>query len=367
MWSRGTPKAGSRAGAGLTAYVKRSGQALARPRRPRSSSASAVGVGDLAVLVTLGAGHGLVEVDDVAGGVLDGTFSSTDASALRRATSATMAGIWPSWSSDWANGSGPCRTAGVHDEELDELLLLDLHLLLLGDRVEQELGLEALAGALVDLGAVLVVLEATLALEVAVHLGLDDALGDRHLDLVEDGLEELVARGDALRELGVDLGLGGEVGLELLERVELRGELGELVVELGQLALLDRGDGDGAVGLLALAVATGERGGEGLRLVGRHADEGLVETLEHVLAADLVGDAGDLVDLLAVDLGRQVDGDEVAVLDRPVDALERAEAGAQGVEALLHVLVGDRGLVDGQLDVGEVGQLDLGTTCRPRR
>ena len=115
-----------------------------------------------------------------------------------------------------------------------------------------ELGLEALAGALVDLGAVLVVLEATLALEVAVHLGRDDALGDRHLDLVEDGLEQLVAGRDALGELGVDLGLGGEVGLELVERVELGGQLGELVVELGQLALLDRGDGHGAVGVLAL-------------------------------------------------------------------------------------------------------------------
>ena len=37
---------------------------------------------------------------------LTDTFSSTDASALRRATSATMAGIWPSWSSDWAKAFG---------------------------------------------------------------------------------------------------------------------------------------------------------------------------------------------------------------------------------------------------------------------
>ena len=174
-------------------------------------------------------------------------------------------------------------------------------------------------------------------------------------------LEQLVAGGDALRELGVDLDLGGEVGLELVEGVELRGQLGELVVELGQLALLDRGDGHGADGLLALAVTTGERGGEGLGLVGRHADEGLVETVEHVLAADLVGDAGDLVDVLALDLGGQVDRHEVAVLHGALDTLEGAEAGAQVVETLLHGLVLDRGLVDRELDVGEVGQVDLGT------
>ena len=55
---------------------------------------------------------------------------------------------------------------GAHDEVLDELGLLDLDLELLGDGVEEELGPEGLAGALVDLGAVLVVLEAVLALEV---------------------------------------------------------------------------------------------------------------------------------------------------------------------------------------------------------
>ncbi len=97
--------------------------------------------------------------------------------------------------------------------------------------VEQELGLERLAGALVDLGAVLVVLEAVLALEVLVHLGLDDAVGHGHVDGLEEVLEHLVAGLDALLVLLGLLGLRGDVGAQLLEGVELGGELGEVVVE----------------------------------------------------------------------------------------------------------------------------------------
>ncbi len=41
-----------------------------------------------------------------------------------------------------------------------------------------------------------------------------------------------------------------QVGLELVQRVELTGELGELVVGLGQLALLDRLDLGGDLGVL---------------------------------------------------------------------------------------------------------------------
>ena len=179
-------------------------------------------------------------------------FSSTFASALRRATSATMAGTWPGL----VDGLG--ELVRVHavllratDDVLDQLVLLDLDLFLLGDGVEQELGLSALRVLGVDLGAVLVVLEAALALEVAVHLGLDDAVGDRHLDGLDEVLQHLVAGLDALLEpLGL-LGLLAQVVAQLLEGVELAGQLGEVVVQVGQLALLDRLDRDGDLGLLA--------------------------------------------------------------------------------------------------------------------
>ena len=116
--------------------------------------------------------------------------------------------------------------------------LLDVDLLLLGDRVEEELRLEGLARVGLDLGAVLVVLEAVLALEVGVDLGLHDAVGDRDLDGLEQQLEDLVAGLDALLHLLGALGLLGDVGLELLEGVELGGQLGEVVVHLGRLRTL---------------------------------------------------------------------------------------------------------------------------------
>ena len=160
--------------------------------------------------------------------------SRTDASALRRATSATIAGTWPCWSMVWANwlGSMPyCWALMTRYSMSSGCSTRDLELL--GDGVEEELGLERLAGALVDLGAVLVVLEAVLALEVAVDLGLDDAVGDGDLDGVEEVLEDLVAGLDALLELLGLLGLLGDVGAQLVEGVELGGQLGEVVVERG--------------------------------------------------------------------------------------------------------------------------------------
>ena len=82
--------------------------------------------------------------------------------------------------------------------------------------------------------------------------------------------------------------------LELVDGVELRGQLGELVVELGQLLLLDLADVDLDLDVLADQVAADELGGEGLLVAGGHAGQRLVEAVEHAAAADLVGHAGDL-------------------------------------------------------------------------
>ena len=70
----------------------------------------------------------------------------------------------------------------------------------------------------------------------------DDALGQRELDLREQRLEDAVARLDALLQLLHPLDPGADVAAQLVEGVELAGGLGEVVVELGQLALLDRLD-----------------------------------------------------------------------------------------------------------------------------
>ena len=115
-------------------------------------------------------------------------------------------------------------------------------------------------------------------------------------------LEDLVAGLDALLELLGLLGLGRDVGAQLLERVELGGELGEVVVQLGELTDLDGLDGDGALGVLALAVATGERGSVGgTRTIAVSGDGGAGGTLDvslegtaYPLRLTRAGDAGEL-------------------------------------------------------------------------
>ena len=232
--------------------------------------------------------------------------------------------------------------------------------MLLDDLVEQELRRDLLTRRSGDLGAVLVIVETVLALEVVRHLFGDDGLGHRDVELLEEDLEDLVAGLDALLEALGSLDLAAQVGLELVDRVERRRQLGELVVELGQLTDLDRLDLDGALGVLALVLTPGERRGERRLLAGLEARQRLVETVEHRARADLVGDTGDGVDLVAVDRGRQVDRDEVALLGLALDRLERAETLAQLGDALVDVGVGDLDRLDLDLERVERRERDLG-------
>ena len=85
-------------------------------------------------------------------------------------------------------------------------------------------------------------------------------LGDRDLGQVEHLLEHGVAGGGGLLEALAVAEPDADVVGQLVDGVELRGHLGELVVELGELLLLDRGDADLDLDVLALEVAAGERG-----------------------------------------------------------------------------------------------------------
>ena len=166
---------------------------------------------------------------------------STMASALLRATSPIMAGdlaVLVEHLDELARLHAVLR--GALDEVLRELVLADLDLLRLDDRVEQDLGAERLLARLGDLGAVLVVLEAVLVLEVTVHLVVDELRRNGDLDALEQLVDDLVAGLGALAERPSSLrDLLLEVGLELLDGVELARDLREVVVGLGQLALLD--------------------------------------------------------------------------------------------------------------------------------
>ena len=175
-----------------------------------------------------------------------------------------------------------------------------------------------------------------------VDLRLHDLLGQRDLDLLEQHLERLVADLLGLLDALHPLDLILQAGLELVDGVEFACQLGEFVVGLGQLAFLDGVDGDGHLRLFAGVLTRGQRGGEDLGLPLLEADDGVVEAVDQLAGADLVGQALGLGvgHVLAVDGGRQVDGDEVAVLGGALDAGEGAEPGAQVLQLGVDVLVG---------------------------
>ncbi|CDZ88569.1 hypothetical protein RHRU231_420118 [Rhodococcus ruber] len=267
----------------------------------------------------------------------------------------------------------------LEEDALGELFLLDGGAFGLGNRVEQQLHLHGalggLTGVLVELLAArallfeelvelgLVVIERVDGVvQGAVDLGLDDGLGQRHLDRLEQHVENLVADLTGLLDL-LDPGDPlAQVRLELVEGVELARELGELVVLGGQLALLDTVHRDGDDGLVAGMVTGDQRGGELLRLARGHADERLVEAVDELTRPHLVGQTGGggLGDRLAADGRGQIDGHEVTVLHRTLDTGEGAETLTQRQQLLLDRLVGDLHGIDGDLDGGEVGQGDLG-------
>ena len=199
-----------------------------------------------------------------------------------------------------------------------------------------------------------------LGLQVLLDLVVHHVGGHVEGDLGPQVLQQGVAGGDGL-VLGPALDhLLAQVLEHPLHRVELGGDRGEVVVDLGQLALLDGLDVDGDRGLLALVLAARQGGGEHGGLPGPEPLQGGIQPLEHIALADLVGDAGGAVHLLAVDDGLEADGDEVAGAGLAVDGLERAEAGAQVLQLGVDVLVGDLDGVDGDLGAGQIGQVDLG-------
>ncbi len=204
------------------------------------------------------------------------------------------------------------------------------------------------------------VLETAFALEVVVHLVLDELRRNGDLDLLEQHLDELVARGGALREDALLSDALGQALAELGDRVELARDLREVVVGLGELALLDGLDGHGDLGLGAGVVATDESGAEGGVLTGGERLDRVVDALEQLAGTDLVGDALGAVDLGTVDRRDEVELDEVALGGRTVDRDQRAEARAHVVE--LGVERGVIGLdgVDRHGDAVVGGKLDLG-------
>ena len=135
----------------------------------------------------------------------------------------------------------------------------------------------------------------------------------------------------------------GEILAQLTNSVEFACQLGEFVIRFGKFPLLDRLHRHGHLGLLA-GVFTGEQlGGERGGLAVGKTDDRLIEAVDQLTGADLVGEALGLSvrNILAIDGCRQVDGDEVARLGRTLDALQRAKPGAQARQFGVDLLIGD--------------------------
>lgn len=102
--------------------------------------------------------------------------------------------------------------------------------------------------------------------------------------------------------------------------------------------------------------------GEGGLATGLQAGHGLVDAVEELAGTDGVRDTVGHAVLqdLAVDLGLQVDRDDVAVSGGALDRVGGGEALAELLHGLLDLFVGDLEGVDGDLDAGVVRDLDLG-------
>ena len=211
----------------------------------------------------------------------------------------------------------------------------------------------------------------------SLDLGLDHADRQRQrvalAELVEQGLLALLAAGARL--LGLEpVAHGGAQLVEALEAAELAGEL---VVQVGQLALLDPADLEleaplpdlavvlvhaGEVALLAL-LASGQRQRELLPDgLGADLDVDRVHLRLGRLGVVGLGLLGDLrLGRPGVRLGglTDADRDEVALGGRPLDRNPVTRPAAQLLERLVHLLVGRLGRRIGQVEVLDVAELDL--------
>ncbi len=191
------------------------------------------------------------------------------------------------------------------DDLLHQLALLDADLLDIDHRVQDELGAQrpraqppqlvevlllALAerlqvGGPLEAEALKLVGEAVLA---GLDLAVEDRLRHRHVEpldqIVKDALPGLVE----LVEPGPLAEARPDVLEQLRQRVELAGGGREVVVELGQLTLLDAADGRRDLSRLPGVLPGQQLGLERPALALGDTGDRLVEALDKIAAADLV-------------------------------------------------------------------------------
>ena len=280
----------------------------------------------------------------------------------------------------------PAVTLRVLGDLRLELRLLELHLFALHDLFHDETGLDAdlslhfvfggelLAGHphITEIVLEFDALHADAAAELVDHVldfVVDHDLGDVHFRSVDDALYHRVF----VLAVGTVLRLAGEPCLDLRlvvgESVAFGDIFCELVVERGELLLLDRIDLAGEHGLLALelgrAVVLGESHDDILFLARLHADELILETGDEGARAELeiVAFRAAAVKRHAVHRPLEVDIHGVAVLRGSVD-IHKARLPLTGVlhrlvdllrADLVHLARHAETLVRAELDLGTHG------------
>ena len=209
-----------------------------------------------------------------------------------------------------------------------------------------------------------VVLFASLFLEMAFDLVVDDVLRHGDFRLLQQKVEQSLARLGAVVEHRALFDLSLHVVAQFLDRVELARHLGELVVRLGNLADLHLIDGDFDFGFFALVVAADQGRLEGRGLAGGQSFDGLVESLDEVTRTDLVRDRRGGVDGLAANGRGEVHDDEVALRRRTLNRDERSETRADGEKFLVDLGVGDGRGLNRHLERVVFGHCYLGTNVR---
>ena len=176
-------------------------------------------------------------------------------------------------------------------EVLGELVLADLDLFLLDDRVEQDLAAERLLAGDSVTSARCTSSSRRFSFSRWRCTSSSTSCGGTGISTDSSSLSTSWSRAWAPCPNTLDRAICSRMSrLQLVDGVELAGDLGEVVVGVGKLALLDGEHLDGDLGRLALVVAAEQLRFERRRLAGAERVERLVDALDELAGADLVGD-----------------------------------------------------------------------------
>ena len=197
--------------------------------------------------------------------------------------------------------------------------------------------------------------------EVLLQLFFNDLFRYGNLNHLNELSQHLIA---CLCALLRDLGLGNlvlHVCFKLINSIELRSKLRELIVNLRKLTLLNSGELHLNGCVLPRVIAAGKRGLESCIFACRQADQGLINTVHHGAGTDLVRQVVCCVNFLTIDFSGDVNGDKIILSCGTLNVLQGTKTLTQSFKSLLFVFCSNLDFVNLNLDTLIVGKLDFRT------